>query len=44
MQRSNCGWQPIYNFNAQPEKGDGGIIDVRLMAEVWQFTAWLAQY
>lgn len=35
---NNCGWQPIYNFNAQPEKGDGDIIDVRLMAEVWQFT------
>ena len=34
----NCGWQPVYAFNAQPEKGDGDIIDVRLMAEVWQFT------
>ncbi|WP_022657203.1 DUF4139 domain-containing protein [uncultured Desulfovibrio sp.] len=34
----NCGWQPIYSFNAQVEKGDGDIIDVRMMAEVWQFT------
>lgn len=34
----NCGWQPVYAFNAQPEKGDGDVIDVRLMAEVWQFT------
>ena len=32
----HCGWNAVYDFNARPEEGSGGVIDVRLMAEVWQ--------
>jgi len=34
----DCGWEAIYDFNARPDEGSGDIIDVRLLAEVWQFT------
>ena len=34
----SCGWDPIYIFNARPNEGNGDHIDVRLLAEVWQFT------
>lgn len=34
----NCGWQPVYSFDAKPDTGKGDTITVRLMAEVWQFT------
>lgn len=34
----SCGWEAIYDFNARPDEGSGDIIDVRLLAEVWQFT------
>ncbi|WP_297826691.1 DUF4139 domain-containing protein [uncultured Desulfovibrio sp.] len=34
---ANCGWRPVYEINARPAEGKG-VIDVRLMAEVWQFT------
>lgn len=33
-----CGWEAIYDFDARPEEGSGDEIDVRLLAEVWQFT------
>lgn len=32
-----CGWQPVYDFNARPEEGEG-VIDVRMLAEIWQYT------
>lgn len=34
----SCGWEAIYDFNAKPDEGSGDVIDVRLLAEVWQFT------
>ena len=34
----HCGWQPVYDFSAETEKGDGKSIGVRRMAEVWQQT------
>lgn len=34
----SCGWEAIYDFNAKPDEGNGDEIDVRLLAEVWQFT------
>lgn len=34
----SCGWEAIYDFNAKPDDGQGDVIDVRLLAEVWQFT------
>lgn len=37
-QHDSCGWDAIYDFNAKPDEGTGDIIDVRLLAEVWQFT------
>lgn len=33
-----CGWEAVYDFNARPEEGSGDVIDVRMLAEVWQFT------
>lgn len=33
-----CGWEAVYDFNARPDEGSGDEIDVRLLAEVWQFT------
>lgn len=33
-----CGWEAVYDFNARPDEGSGDIVDVRLLAEVWQFT------
>lgn len=33
-----CGWEAIYDFDAKPDGGSGDEIDVRLLAEVWQFT------
>lgn len=34
----HCGWQAVYDFNARPEEGSGDVIDVRLMADVWQYS------
>ncbi|MBD5646707.1 MAG: DUF4139 domain-containing protein [Desulfovibrio sp.] len=34
----HCGWNAVYDFNARPEEGSGGVIDVRLMADVWQYS------
>lgn len=34
----SCGWEPIYDFNAKPDEGKGGVIDARMLAEVWQYT------
>lgn len=34
---ADCGWRPVYEIDARPSEGKG-IIEVRLMAEVWQFT------
>ena len=34
----HCGWNAVYDFNARPEEGKGGVIDVRLMADVWQYS------
>lgn len=34
----SCGWDAIYEFNARPDGQKGDIVDVRLMAEVWQYT------
>lgn len=33
-----CGWRAVYDFNAHPEEGNGDTIDVRMLAEIWQFT------
>lgn len=33
----HCGWNAVYDFNARPEE-DRGVIDVRLMADVWQYS------
>lgn len=33
-----CGWQAIYNFNASPDSGAGEIVEVSMLAEVWQYT------
>lgn len=32
-----CGWRAIYDFNARPDEGSNDIIDVRLLAEIWQY-------
>lgn len=37
-QHDSCGWEAVYDFNARPDEGNGDEIDVRLLAEVWQFT------
>lgn len=37
-QHDSCGWEAVYDFNAKPDEGAGDEIDVRLLAEVWQFT------
>ncbi|WP_374290264.1 DUF4139 domain-containing protein [Desulfovibrio desulfuricans] len=34
----NCGWRAVYCFDAQPDKGKGDAVNVRFMAEVWQFS------
>lgn len=37
----SCGWNAVYEFNARPDEdksGKGDIVEVRLMAEVWQYT------
>ena len=34
----DCGWRPVYIFDAQPDRGSGDETDVRLMAEVWQYS------
>lgn len=33
-----CGWQAVYDFNATPDSGEGDLVDVHLLAEVWQYT------
>lgn len=35
---SMCGWQAVYNFDASPDNSKEEIVDVRLLAEVWQYT------
>lgn len=35
---SMCGWQAVYDFNARPDNGSGDMVEVRLLAEVWQYT------
>ncbi len=34
----NCGWDAVYDFNARPEEGSNDVIDVRLLAEIWQYS------
>lgn len=34
----HCGWNAVYDFNARPSEGSGGVIQVRLMADVWQYS------
>lgn len=34
----DCGWQPVYDFNAKPDEGSGDMVDVRLLAEIWQYS------
>ena len=34
----SCGWTPIYNFNANPDTDKNNLVNVRLLAEVWQYT------
>lgn len=34
----SCGWNAIYEFNARPDGDKGDIVEVRLLAEVWQYT------
>ena len=34
----DCGWRPVYVFDAHPDKDKGDATDVRFMAEVWQFS------
>lgn len=33
-----CGWEAVYNFDARPDSSSEEIVDVRLLAEVWQYT------
>lgn len=33
-----CGWEAVYDFNTRPDEGSGDMIDVRFLAEVWQYT------
>ncbi len=35
---SSCGWQPVYEFNARPNMKSGDMVDVHMLAEVWQFS------
>lgn len=34
----NCGWDAVYDFNARPDEGSNDVIDVRLLAEIWQYS------
>lgn len=34
----SCGWSAVYEFNARPDGVKGDVVDVRLLAEVWQYT------
>jgi len=34
----DCGWRPVYTFDARPAKGEADATSVRFMAEVWQFS------
>lgn len=40
---SSCGWTPVYDFDAITESGKNETVNVRLLAEVWQYTGmdWL---
>ncbi|MBD5641588.1 MAG: DUF4139 domain-containing protein [Desulfovibrio sp.] len=33
-----CGWEAVYDFNTRPNEGERDEIDVRMLAEVWQYT------
>ena len=34
----SCGWSAVYEFNAHPDGAKNNVVDVRLLAEVWQYT------
>lgn len=34
----NCGWRALYEFNARPDEGSADVIDVKLLAEIWQYS------
>lgn len=33
-----CGWHAMYNFNALPDDKKGDRVDVRFLAQVWQYS------
>lgn len=35
---ASCGWTPIYNFYANPDTDKNNLVNVELLAEVWQYT------
>ena len=35
---ARCGWQAVYDFNALADAGQGDKVEVKLLAEVWQYT------
>lgn len=37
-QLNNCGWRPVYSFDARTGSGKGDETSVRLMAEIWQLS------
>lgn len=37
-QLSNCGWRPVYTFDAKTGNGKSNETSVRLMAEIWQLS------
>lgn len=37
-QHDGCGWEAIYEFDTRPNEGSGDSVNVRMLAEVWQFT------
>lgn len=34
----SCGWTPLYHFNAKMSSGKENLVDVNLLADVWQFS------
>ncbi|ATD81179.1 MULTISPECIES: DUF4139 domain-containing protein [Desulfovibrio] len=37
-QLNNCGWRPVYSFDARTGSGKSNETSVRLMAEIWQLS------
>lgn len=35
---TRAGWQAVYDFNAMTDNDSGDMVNVRLLAEVWQYT------